>query len=723
MNNYVNFIKRYRKPLLGLLVVINILALLGVFQVKINPEFGVFMPVDSKHKKILDEMNKYFPSSEQIMFLVEQNNKDITVDLITKFRNFQTFLESINEIKLINGPTPESLSTGSININLDNISTKELIYLKEYYEMLGKLSPVIKKDGKVYGVFTIIPADTFNNQDLSRIEAYLEEHNQKYYASGDLYLQQKVLDYIWMILLFIPPAAFLLILAVFRSQMGSLKSTFLSVLPAGLGALWTVGLIGWIGQEVSIVTVLAPIFTIVIGSADGLHFVSHVQDERSAGVNRITSIISTLQMVGIPMIITTVTSMAGFLSLLVMNTDAIKDLALFASIGIFLAGFITWYVLPLILTGKVELKVPRTKKALFTEKIKNLWGIPSILIVILVLAIAVIGLNRVNTEFNQLMFYKENTGVYQSFEKIMEINNGSIPVFLYIQTIEDPLSPSTANKIIKLEERLVSSKLVMKTISVYDFYSTVYAHFQNLEKPVYPDNPFIIEMINKNLTAGKDDPSVLLINRDHRVVRLMVFPANLKNETLDGINKIAETYSRDINPFKIEVSGVQYLMRELNQSMINNQTSSLLLAFFLIFILLFISLQKLKPSIISLLPIGFTVIILYGFLGWSGISLNVFTATIFCITIGVGIDYAIHFTSVWMSFKRKGLSSNEAVEKAYLYTSRPIMANALGLAIGLSALLLSPLMVHTYVSLLMWVSMISGVFLSLSFLPTILKNQ
>jgi predicted RND superfamily exporter protein len=113
---------------------------------------------------------------------------------------------------------------------------------------------------------------------------------------------------------------------------------------------------------------------------------------------------------------------------------------------------------------------------------------------------------------------------------------------------------------------------------------------------------------------------------------------------------------------------------------------------------------------------------LFGFLGLSNISLNLFTATIFSITIGVGIDYAVHFTSVWMNFKNKGYDSEQAVEKAYNYTSRPIMANAFGLAIGLSALLMSPLKIHLYVSMLMWVSMISGVFLSLSFLPTILKK-
>ena len=72
--------------------------------------------------------------------------------------------------------------------------------------------------------------------------------------------------------------------------------------------------------------------------------------------------------------------------------------------------------------------------------------------------------------------------------------------------------------------------------------------------------------------------------------------------------------------------------------------------------------------------------------------------------------------------QEKGFTSKEATDKAYKYTSRPIIANAFGLAIGLSAMLLSPLQIHVYVSTLMWVSMITAVFLSLSVLPTILRK-
>ncbi|MCK4259447.1 MAG: RND family transporter [Halanaerobiales bacterium] len=721
MCKYVDFVKNNRKPLFAILIIINLLALVGIFHIKINPNFEVFMPDQSEYKEVLDEMNQVFSTSDQIMFLVESEGSELTTAMIQEFRDFQKYLENIDNIESIKGPTPSKLAVGPNIIDLEEISEIDLHTLKMYNEKIGTLSQITKKDGKIYAGYTLFTKDDFSSKDIKGIESYLKDRQIKYYASGDLYMQKKILDYVLMILLFLPPTALILILTIFRLQMGSMKATFLSVLPAGIGALWTLGLVGWIGKEVSIITVLAPIFAIVIGSADGLHFVSHVQDERSDGVGDIESIVETLKMVGVPMIITTVTSMAGFLSLLVMNTNAIKDLALFASVGILLAGVVTWYVLPLILTGGVALSRPKKQRKIISDKIQKLWGLPSIAILIVILVISFFGARQVQTEFNQLMFYRSYTDVYKSFDKIMEVNHGTIPVFIYAKTDGDPLNPSFAKELLALEDELMNSKYVGKAMSVYDFYSIMYSIFMNQEKKQYPEQMMQINFINSIISEMDSDPTNHLIDREQKVTRLMIFPVDLKNSTLDEINKLVAEFNKTYDNIEVKVTGVQYLMRELNEGMIDNQTKSLILAFALIFILLFISLRKFKPSFIALLPIAFTVVILYGFLGLTGISLNVFTTTIFSITIGVGIDYAIHFTSVWMSFRKKGYDPQKAVEQASKYTSRPILANAFGLAIGLSALLLSPLRIHLYVSVLMWASMISSVFLSLSFLPTMLR--
>ncbi len=723
MKKYVKFIKNNRKSLYIILFISIILAGIGIRRIDIDTDFTLFMPGTSEYKEILDEMNETFTTSEQMTILLENERTSLSIPLLQDYRDLQKFLADLNNVEFINGPTPEQLNIGRNQINFDHLQENDLNQIKEYYTGLGNLAPVTYHEGKTYGTFTIFPDENFGINEINQIESFLEDKQLTYYLTGDVYMQQKIIDYVTSILLFIPPLAILLLTLVFKSQMGSFKSTFIALLPAIIGAQWTMGLIGWSGQEVSIVSVLAPIFTVVIGSADGLHFVSHVQDARTEGKNKIESIVHTLSIVGKPIIITTLTSMIGFLSLLIMDTAAINDLATFAALGIFLAGVITWLVLPLILTGKTRLNQPEvTYGRKLSEFIKKLWGKPAITILILLLIISAYGTANLNTEFNMLMIYREFTEVFRSHQKIMDVNEGATPVFAYFKTEQDPLHPEVARTILDFQNDLVAGKNTVNTVSPYNFISRIYSINRNLEQPVFPEQQIAVEFIYSMISEREETPIHNLLNREKGKIRFTIFPHDLKNETLAGIEKKVQEFNNNHPDIEAAVTGAQYLMKDLNLMMIENQRHTLYLAFMLIFIMLFISLKKIKSSIIALLPILFTVIFLLGFLGISGISLNVITATIFSITIGVGIDYAVHYTSVWQYYKNKGLNSSEAVAKAYNYTSRPILANAFGLAIGLSALLFSPIRLHLYVSILMWVAMMSGVFFSLSFLPTVLNK-
>lgn len=723
MKKYIEFVKNNRKKLILIFIIINLTVLAGIFQIRINSDYKIFMPEKSKYKAVLDKMNTEYPGSQQLIFLIESDKTEFDLNLVSKLTDLQKFISSMKKVRYVTGPIPEKIITGNRIIKTDNMKAGDIKVLKDYYYNLETLSPVTMKHEKLYATYEVFPGSDFTNNDINKIENYLNNTDFKFYATGDIYMQQKIMDYIWIILFCFPPVVFLLILTVFRSQMRSVKATFLSVLPAGIGALWTMGLIGWIGKEVSIITVLAPIFTIVIGSADGLHFISHFQDETISGKDRKKCILETLKMVGMPMIITTVTSIAGFLSLIIINNSAIKDLAVSASTGILLAGTATWFVLPLILTGSLSFKKkPRKHANPITCGIRKLWGIPSIVILVVLIITALIGTRYVTTEFNQLMIYKKYTKVYKSFNKIMDINNGSIPLFIYIKTDKNPLDPEYAHNILGLEKKLIESGYAGKAFSPYDLIAIINSSIINKSTPEYPENHNQLNMLKSMIANMDGSPVENLINIEKKSVRIMVFPTDLTNKTLDNIQSIILDFNKSYIDLDTEITGTQFLLRELNADMLQNQLKTVTIAFTLIFILLFISLKKVKPSIISLLPIISTVIILFGFLGLSGLSINIITITIFGITIGVGIDYAVHFTSVWMSFKRRGFNSNKAAEKAYKYTSRPILANAFGIATGLSALLLSPLRIHLFVSEMMWVSMLSGVFLSLSFLPTVLRK-
>lgn len=724
MKKYIRFIEKYRKLLLIMLIVINIIAILGITKIRINTNFDIFSAKNSIYRENFKEMDKYFNSSEQLMILIENDNLDS--EAIKKWYDFQSFLNNLENITYVNGPAPEKITIGQNTISIKDIRDKEVEMLEKYYSSFEDFSPITNKYGKTYGTYIAFIDEEFNRDDIKDIENYFKDKDIEYYISGDVYNELKIIDYIMSVLLFLPPLALILILLVFKSQMKSIKATILSVIPAGLGALWTMGLVGWIGNEVSIITVIAPIFTIVIGSADGLHFVSHIQDTRKEGLNKIDSIIETLKMVGIPMIITTVTSVAGFLSLLVMNTESIYDFAIFASFGITFAGIATWYVLPLILVGDIKLKYNENDKNVFDfthRLIKKSWGKGSIIILTTLIIISIISFNFINNEFNMLMVYKDNTDVSKSYNKIMEVNGGSLPIYSYINLESSPLSASSSDKVLSLIKELEESEHVEKVNSVYHYLAIINSMMQNKNEPEYPNQEILVNKIYNTMIQSNNTMINELINKDENIVRLMIFPKDLENKTLDKIETIINDFNNKNNSDEAKVTGLQFLMRDLNDDMFKNVINSITLALALVLILLFISLRNLKITIYSLLPIIATILIIFGFLGISGIPLNIITVIIFSISIGVGIDYAVHYSSVWMIYYKKNCDKLQSAEEAYKYTSRPILANAIGLAIGLSALLLSPLKIHVYVSTLMWVSMIGSVFLTLSFLPTLLIGR
>ena len=120
-----------------------------------------------------------------------------------------------------------------------------------------------------------------------------------------------------------------------------------------------------------------------------------------------------------------------------------------------------------------------------------------------------------------------------------------------------------------------------------------------------------------------------------------------------------------------------------------------------------------------MVPIALTIVTLLGFVAISGIQLNLLTAVVSSIVLGVGIDYAIHFVAAIDIAREDG---DGYVYRAIDRAGRPIVANALGIAIGLTALWLSPLAIHAQVSAIMWVGMITAGLTSLVVLPALLPK-
>jgi len=696
MKTYIDFFKKHGKRFLILLAILNIVFFAGLFKLRINTDFTLFMAKNSKYMEILERMEGVFQSNDQLNVIFEIDEDPYSIDGLKKIRSIEKKIKNINGILDVISPIPEEVPVGFRKIDVSEINQDNYKYVINFLNQI-ETDNIIKKDGKYYVMFYVLPSES---KILKQLDEVLQE--LPHYLGGTRYLEEKIFDYLFMLIFTLPPLAILTVFLVFKWRLGSAKATFFSVFPAGIGALWTMGFLGWYKGEISVLTILAPIFTIVMGSADGLHFVSHFLDLKDKREKE-EALVETLKSTGVAMILTTVTTVVGFLSLSFINSESLAQMALISSIGISFAGIATWLFLPIILLNS-ELKSAKQESKI-SSFFESFLGKKSVIVSLVLLIVFFPGLFRLNTEFYMIDMYKNTTQVKKNMDKIQDVFGITVPVYGYFETNFDPIEPSFANKVLEIEETLRNEG--NKVISFYDFVENL--NEKILRREGYPQNIGQVRILMNLL------PSVYknFLNQDRKAGRILIFPAEISKQSLNKIEKKVEE--------PIKVTGIPYIMKEMNETIVPQQIKSLILAVFLVFTIVFIRFKNLKKSFISIIPISLTLIVLFGFMGYAGIKLSIITATMGSIVVGVGIDYAIHFIESFGYNLKNKKNIDLAIKESFITTSKPILANALGLSIGFSILILSPFKIHEYFVAIMWVSMLSSSFLSLTFLPTLIK--
>ena len=516
--------------------------------------------------------------------------------------------------------------------------------------------------------------------------------------SGNPVIFASVLDIMSWFLLVLPPLVIALLIGMFFLTIGDLRLSALALFPAAIGALWTFGLIFGLGLRIDIVTLIVPIFVIVMGSADGLHFVTHFQ-ETASETNSVSRVRSALSEVGVPMILTTISTAAGFLSLLITDVSPIRQLGLFAAIGIGFAGLVSFFSLPALMSHLTVKN--RAHKALLgpraTTGLKTLVHsrIPAIVLTGIIVAFALVFIPRLDVDSDQLFFFKDGDPVREAFEKTEEVFGGATPL-----AGEFVLEPSEGLegivRIAGVSREFEELAGVRRVFSVADIATTL--------------SP---EELTQLASGGVTLPLGEMVSADG--LRFILFPSDFSTDDLAGWVAFAEA-----TPEIRTLTGMPISWDDIARLVLKAQMTSIVVAFILVALMLAVSYRNLRDTVISLVPIALTIATVLGFLAASGINLNLVTAVISSIVIGVGIDYAIHFIAAINHARPDG---DGYVLRAIDRAGRPIVANALGIAVAMSALWLSPLKIHSQISMVMWVAMTTGALTALLVIPAFLPRS
>ncbi len=698
MPRTARFIVAHARRILAATALLSLLAVAMLFRMEFNADVSSFLLEGNETGEAFAALQDKYDSADPINVVASLpagetfTDPERLVDLV----RLRDELAAVEGVAAVASVIPAENPLSGQPLTAEAIAAAPAPMLAGLLEQ-SPVAPLLVSDDARHTLLMVTPAG--DSVALARaIDDVAPPDGIELTFSGNPVVFARVLDVLSLFLLLIPPVVVALLVLVFFANIGDRRLSVLAIVPAALGSLWTFGLIFGLGREVDIVTVIVPIFVVVMGSADGLHFVTHFQQEAD-NPDLTERVALALSHVGIPMILTTISTAAGFLSLLATDVEPIRQLGVFTAIGIAFAGVISFFSLPAVLTQiTVE---PRHHQALLgprvTAGLKALVRTPrpAVVVTIVLLGFAALSVPRLEVNPDQLFFFKPDDPVRLAFERTEQLFGGATP--LMGEFAFDP-----AGGLDQLDELAAVSAELEAQPGVREVFSLV-----DVAAALSP------EQLQAVIGGGATLPIGDMVSDDG--LRFMLLPAGFTTDDLQGWLQLAEAA-----PEIRVLTGMPVVWDEIARLVLRAQVASLVVAFVLVALMLFAAYRRWRQTLVSLVPILLTVLTLLGFIAASGIQLNLLTAVISSIVIGVGIDYAIHYVAAIDHARRDG---EGYVLRAIDRAGRPIVANALGIAVALTALWLSPLQIHRQVSMIMWVAMTVAAVSALVVIPALLPRS
>ncbi len=721
MERIANFVYDRSKLIIIIVVIINLTALASFFRFNLNTDFLGFFTQGNPRAEEYHQLNQKYQTGEVISVLIEHEDSLLSKDNMKAVFALQQEIGLIDDVALVQSYIPSEIIIGGNDVIVD-----EALIENNHQELAGFIqnkfflkNQFISSGDKSGLIIVSLEVEAEVRKVIDSLQDIVQEEEELALSlAGNEVIKDTLWDYLMRVLFILPPSAIFMVLLVFYSSLRKLSFALMALIPAGLAALWTFGTIFWSGQELNIASVISPIFVIVMGAADGIHYLSHFKDNLGRYSDRRQLTIATMKMVGMPIFLTTITTMAGFASLIWTDVIPMRHMGIFVTLGIGYAGVLSLFFLPALLSRmKIPTKTAEIKHSLINQFVlafsKRRAMIALVFLVVVVLSAVYVP--RLEVVSNQLMFFKEDSTIRQTFSRIEENFGGAIPLTGEIMAEEGPTAVADhefADQVLTIERELENLPGIDSVFSVFDLVLGI--NKVTTGQDIYPQDPIAVQAI---LTQISGEDKATWVSADG--FRVMI---RTKGLTTGDIEIMEEFIDQNDDILRV-ITGLPVLFNEMNNLVVRSQAQSLVLASVLILIMLLITFRSVSAALVGMLPIAITILAIMGMLAITGFNLNIMTATLSAIAIGVGVDYSIHLISGIYYFHRQGSGLKESVNLALESVSRPILANAFGLAIGLSALFFSPLLIHIHVASVMWVAMVISSLAALLLIPIFYKGR
>jgi predicted RND superfamily exporter protein len=522
--------------------------------------------------------------------------------------------------------------------------------------------------------------------------------------------------------------AFILIAVILYLSFNSKRGIVLPLLTAAIAIIWALGTMALFGYEMSMISNNIPIILLAVGSAYSIHVLNKINHYREKDGKR--AVFLALTYIIIPVFLAALTTIIGFVSFIFgAYLTIIKDFGIFTALGTFFACLLSLFFVPAIISSLSMKKISDNDKTkedgksvlsnyLLIPLIKLLHKHPKYILTTwsILILISIGGIFLIKRSVDIQDYFKKGNSTRAAENIMINKFGGSKPIFVHFKG--DMQNPEVLKMMIKTEEYMKKSPDVVSTQSVADLIAEISEVLGEGKK--IPDEKDKIEQMWFLLDGNDIMQRFVTDELDEGIIlSKFVSPDNKSKKIFANYMKayILENSSDDC---EIEITGMPFIDITMDKSLLKSQMGSLSIAIFFVVILVGLMLRSLSKGIYATLPIIVAIVILFGVMGYAGISLNIATVLVASVALGIGIDYSIHVISYFnYSFKKFG-DINKAIEDTIMISGRAIVINVFSVSGGFLVLLFSEMVPLQYFGLLIALSMVGSSLGALTLLPVIL---
>ena len=660
-------------------------------------------------------------------------NKKITQNL-SKINGISNIL-SISNLGI-------ELNISETNLPDENLTQKQLDEIRNYiFKYSIFTNNLISEDGTITSIILEID-ESFNDHPgrlkiMKDIENIIDNSNWDWYETGIPVLRTKYVQYmIGDFIKFFPPVTIILLLVLYI-MFKSMKIVLLPILTVFISVIWILGLMSLFDFSINIITYIVPTLVMIVGVADSVHILIKYNQDIKISNNTKISIKKTIQGIGNAILLTSLTTSIGFLSLLSTNIVMIKEFGFLVAIGVLIAFLVSIFLIPpllILMDNTYPLKTKSSKKGIRYYILKQIVEVNKnhhfIILIISSIFIALFIYFASKVESNSALLDDLSSG-NELFDdmKFTEENMGAVFPFEVIITAKDEKNNFIENGIAnsriivfvdKIQKKINSIPEIRKTISVVDYLDIIHDNFnEEFEEKSYLNDELIFQYFVLN-----EDIFQNLINFEYSKTRISARIKDINSTRAKEIVKEINEWKSENIPDDIQISltGTTLMALKVNDYLVNNLIISFLIAFGVIFVSMGFLFKSLKLAIFSMIPNLIPILFMAAIMGIFDIKLRPTTAMTFAIAFGIAVDDTIHY----MVRFRQELSMNngnfiKANSETIFSTGNAIISTSLILGCGFLVMVSSNFLPSRDFGFLSAITMFGAIIGDLFFLPTMLR--